>query len=339
MAEDRQNLKISEVTVQNWKRLDKNLDDSCFFKRANKTQSKKKIIPKEYVDLGCEIDLILDEIDFDRSTETTVNSLILKYLFDLKLIYKTDKGFSSENKYIIDFISNFGHDYYQINFDFTTYANVDLLGYIYQLLKFEGEKNIAGSYYTPANIVHKMINDLNLKDKKICDPCCGSGGFLNEIAKTKLVKPKNIYGYDIDKNAVKIMKCNLFAIFKEEVFAPNIFCVDFLKMSDNPNFDLIITNPPWGAYIDKHLKDFKEIKSKESFSYFIYQSIQKMDKKDGKLCFLLPESFLNVRTHRDIRKYIKKVLVYNYIFSCFTSSSTYFKSCELLHWPFVYCIL
>ncbi len=304
MAKDKQNLKISEATIQNWKRLDKNLDDSCFFKRANKTQSRKKIIPKEYIDLGSEIDLILDEIDFDRQIETTVNSLILKYLFDLKLIYKTNNGFSSENKYIADFINDIDHNYYQINFNFTSYTNVDLLGYIYQLLKFEGDKNIAGSYYTPTNIVHKMIAELDLKDKKICDPCCGSGGFLNEIAKTKLVKPENIYGYDIDKIAVKIMKCNLFAIFKDDIFAPNIFCADFLKITNNPNFDLIITNPPWGAYIEDHLKDFKEIKSKESFSYFIFQSIQKTNKKDGRLCFLLPVSFLNVRTHRDIRKYI-----------------------------------
>ncbi len=304
MAKDAKNLKISDATVQNWKRLDKNLDESCFFKRANKTESKKKIIPKEYMNLGAEIDLILDEIDFDRATETTINSLILKYLFDLKLIYKTDRGFTSQNKYIADFIITIGNDYYQINFDFTAYVNVDLLGYIYQLLKFEGDKNIAGSYYTPANIVHKMIDGVDLKDKKICDPCCGSGGFLNEIAKTKLVKPENIYGYDIDKIAVKIMKCNLFVIFKGEVFEPNIFCADFLKMSDNPHFNLIITNPPWGAYIENHVKDFKEIHSKESFAYFIYQSIQKTNKKDGRLCFLLPESFLNVRTHRDIRKYI-----------------------------------
>ncbi len=304
MAKDAKNVKISDATVQNWKRLDKNLEESCFFKRANKTESKKKIIPKEYMNLGAEIDLIIDEIDFDRATETTINSLILKYLLDLKLIYKTDRGFTSQNKYIADFIITIGNDYYQINFDFTVYVNVDLLGYIYQLLKFEGDKNIAGSYYTPANIVHKMINGLDLKDKKICDPCCGSGGFLNEIAKTKLVKPENIYGYDIDKIAVKIMKCNLFVIFKDEVFEPNIFCADFLKMSDNPHFNLIITNPPWGAYIENHVKDFKEIHSKESFSYFIYQSIQKTNKKDGRLCFLLPESFLNVRTHRDIRKYI-----------------------------------
>lgn len=306
MTRDIQNLKISEATVQNWKRLDKNLEQACFFKRANKTQSRKKIIPKEYINLDSEIDLILDEIDFDRPIETTVNSLILKYLLDLKLLHKTDKSFYSKNRYITDFINTFGQDYYQINFDFNAYFCVDLLGYIYQQLKYEGEKNISGSYYTPASIVHKMIKGLDLKDKKICDPCCGSGGFLNEIAKTKSVKPENIYGYDIDKIAVKIMKCNLFAIFKDEIFEPNIYCADFLKISNNIKFDLIITNPPWGAYIEDRLNDFKEIKSKESFSYFIYQSIQNTNKKEGRLCFLLPESFLNVRTHRDIRKYIVK---------------------------------
>lgn len=303
MNKNIQNLKISDATIQNWKRLNKNLDNSSFFSRANKTQSRKKIIPKEYLKFEDEIDLLLDEINSEESIETTVNSLILKYLFDLKLIFKINGEFSSKNKYIDSFISSFNNDFYEIKFNFDKFFNIDLIGYIYQILKLEGDKNISGSYYTPSNIVYKMIENIDFENKKVCDPCCGSGGFLNVIAKTSNIKPENIFGYDTDKIAVKIMKSNLFAIFKDFVFSPNIFCEDFLKVENDEKFNLIITNPPWGAYIKDEYKEFKEIKSKESFSYFIYKSIMKI-KDIGKIIFLLPTSFLNVRTHKDIRKYI-----------------------------------
>ena len=305
MDENIQSLKISEATIKNWKRLNKNLNNSSFFKRANKTQSKKKIIPKEYLKFEKEIDMLLFEIDYNKEVETTINSLIVKYFLDLNLIFKKNGKISSNNKYISEFIDDFNNDFYEISFNFNKFFYIDLIGYIYQLLKLEGDKNISGSYYTPSSIVYKMIKNVDFNNKKICDPCCGSGGFLNIIAKMPNIKAENIFGYDTDKIAVKIMKSNLFAVFKDYSFSPNIFCADFLASQNSEKFDLIITNPPWGAYIRDCYKDFNEIKSKESFSYFIYKSILKI-KNNGRIIFLLPTSFLNVRLHKDIREYIIK---------------------------------
>ena len=308
-------IKISDATVKNWHRLNKNLDDANFFSRANKTQSNKKIIPNEYIenDLKSVANHILTKIDPLKSLDETINSLIIKYLKDASLIKVTNKKIISHNNFISDFIKNDINSFYKIDYQFSSYFQGDLLGYIYQMLKSEGEKNLTGSYYTPNYIVKEMIDNLEFGNSSICDPCCGTGGFLNYIAKNTNIAPEKIYGYDIDKNAVKIMKANLFIIYKDYMFKPNIYNTNFLTLENTPLFDYIITNPPWGAFIDQKLKHFNAIKSRETFSYFLYKSINSIKNDKGKVIFLLPISILNVKVHQDIRKYILNTTYINKI--------------------------
>ncbi len=49
-----------------------------------------------------------------------------------------------------------------------------------------------------------------------------------------------------------------------------------------------------------------EITSKETFSYFFVKAFEQL-KKNGSIRFLFPESILNVKIHKDIRKYILEV--------------------------------
>lgn len=78
--------------------------------------------------------------------------------------------------------------------------------------------------------------------------------------------------------------------------------------NDEQKFDYIITNPPWGSKFSKQQKDllvkkYPVLKTTESFSIILYNSINKLF-RDGKLIFFLPHSFLNVSTHSNIRKYL-----------------------------------
>lgn len=169
----------------------------------------------------------------------------------------------------------------------------------------EGSKNQKGSYYTPTNLT-KDITDKIKEDVKILDPCCGTGSFLLSVAK-KIKNPQNIYGYDLDENACFIAKINLIVEFKNIEFMPQIFHKDFL-LEDNlrQDFDVIATNPPWGAVTSPEYKKlYPLIASKESFSYFILKS-EKFLHKNGIAYFVLPESILNVKVHKDIRQFILK---------------------------------
>jgi type I restriction-modification system DNA methylase subunit len=116
------------------------------------------------------------------------------------------------------------------------------------------------------------------------------------LAFSKVIKnPLNIYGIDIDPLAVKIARINLLLKYKKIAFIPNIICRDSLLKKDNnltildfeetEKFAVVGTNPPWGVHFSKNDaqklgKHYPEIKSGESFSYFL------------------------VKSHSDIRKFI-----------------------------------
>lgn len=137
--------------------------------------------------------------------------------------------------------------------------------------------------------------------------------------------PSNIYGFDSDQIAVRIARLNILIKFKNRNFSPNIFCkntlfdirnYDLFSLNDankNENikdFDVIATNPPWGAHFSKtdtqKLKNlYPTITSMESFSYFLKKSIDLLH-DDGVISFILPESILHVKTHKDIREIILK---------------------------------
>ena len=171
-------------------------------------------------------------------------------------------------------------------------------------------------FYTPFHII-KEIKDLYVKkDSIICDPCCGTGQFLFVFSE-KIKNPNNIYGFDIDKIAVKIARVNLIVKYKDFDFYPNIFCFNPLieNFNNYPKFDLIATNPPWGAFFtENEIKilenNFPLIKSKESFSYFLLTSLELL-KNNGILSFILPEAILNVGIHSDIRDILIKYLILN----------------------------
>ena len=206
----------------------------------------------------------------------------------------------------------------------------DILGILYQSLLFEGQKSQNGSYYTPLNIVDGIIKDYVKKNSKVLDPCCGTGQFL--LAFSNIVEnPLNIYGMDCDKTAVRIAKLNILIKFKNKNFTPNIFCKNTLFDTENnglssfysykykgintfidkdKNFDIIATNPPWGAHFSKTEKKklknlYPQITSFESFSYFLKKSLSLLS-GSGVISFILPESILNVKAHKDIREIILK---------------------------------
>ncbi|HHD92213.1 MAG TPA: hypothetical protein ENL06_01135 [Candidatus Portnoybacteria bacterium] len=85
---------------------------------------------------------------------------------------------------------------------------------------------------------------------------------------------------------------------------------DLFSLNDENirDFDVITTNPPWGVHFSKGDKEklktlYPQIKSFESFSYFLKKSIDLLNDK-GVISFILPESILNVKIHKDIRKII-----------------------------------
>lgn len=139
----------------------------------------------------------------------------------------------------------------------------------------ESYKNKFGVFYTPLEIVRDMMNDITVNENtSFLDPCCGTGNFIIH-ALEKGIKPENIYGYDIDKNAILILKERVKRTFNVEL--PNVKNENFLNVvthlhKNKKKFDCIFTNPPWGAKSVKKTKNVIPIyfKQEKALTLLLY---------------------------------------------------------------------
>jgi type I restriction-modification system DNA methylase subunit len=194
--------------------------------------------------------------------------------------------------------------------------DASVLAYIYQSASSTGEKNIKGAYYTPISLIRTELKEILKVNNTYCDPCCGGGAFIAEAYKLHLDMKsdqahKLVYGYDLDKTAVLISRASLTLLSNGQMdVVSQIRCLNAITVSLPNKFDVIATNPPWGAEIKKSdleilQKKFPFIRSEESFSYFLLQSLNYL-KPNAALSFILPESILNIKTHKDIREHLLK---------------------------------
>lgn len=188
----------------------------------------------------------------------------------------------------------------------------DILGLLYISLKNIGSRKASGAYYTPTRIVKKLCNKLFsmncFLDKTIFDPCCGTGNFILQLPNT--IDYNYIYGNDIDSISVKIARINYalkFMVYDKEILYNHITVQDYLTFSFDIKYDYIIGNPPWGYEFSKTDKDNLRNKYSsavganiESYDVFVEQALNNLN-DNGVLSFVLPEAFLNVKTHRSIR--------------------------------------
>ncbi len=213
----------------------------------------------------------------------------------------------------------------------------DILGYLYQRLKTSGEKKKMGQYFTPPAIVNYMIDKVFCHDTdpfniKLLDPACGSGQFLiaacirlNKLltfrgitkAKTRLnVLHDSIAGLDTDPAAVYITNFNLMRITNvDEYNYYNIHNIDYIlspleeSILPKRSYDIIIGNPPWGSPLNTYQKQLirrRYISSRSginTFTLFIERSLELLP-DEGKLAFLVPEAYLNIKAHTVSRQHL-----------------------------------
>lgn len=118
-----------------------------------------------------------------------------------------------------------------------------------------------GQFFTPRNVVLMMIEMLQpARGERIIDPAWGSGGFLAYIARHLTQRGATNYtlvGIDKDAFLARLAKIYL-ALIGEERY--HIFCENSLQQPKHwdtqtqriaplESFDLILTNPPFGAKI------------------------------------------------------------------------------------------
>ena len=226
LAETADFLGVSKATVKNWirhkylspliknknivfdynevKLLKENISNGAVARlnnRANKRESTKKFVPKEYSKINSDNSGIIKIAGYiiDNSLEIypSIFFLSLNLLIKEKLIFTKNLNelllFNSadyKNLFLPNILKEFFNKINKPSFENNYYRlmdsdipdQTDALGMIYQSVKSEGEKAKQGSYYTPKNIVYDILSEYLIGKQKILDPCCGTGQFLLNAA-------------------------------------------------------------------------------------------------------------------------------------------------------------
>ncbi len=140
--------------------------------------------------------------------------------------------------------------------------SADVKGDAYESLLERNAQDVktgAGQYFTPRPLIQAIVDVMRPEpDTTICDPACGTGGFLlaahdyieasnpvmNQGQKEHL-KHHALHGWEIVDGAARLGVMNLYlrGIGGDET---NIVVDDSLRDKPNVNFDMVLTNPPFG---------------------------------------------------------------------------------------------
>lgn len=294
---------ISEATSRNWKRL-RSKKHGRLMARANKQLSTKTIMPLEYFSNKDNVADIQRFVSFCKEKGYKVEEVI--YTVGLKLLKEAgilDKPHvAAALKPLMPLMALRPLMPPPLMLPPLPSDEHDLLGLLYQCFLLEGEKNRKGSYYTPLPVAKNMVQGLDFsKNQTFFDPCCGSGAFILALENAS---PNQIFACDNDPIAVMIAKINMLLKYKSEIFEPQIYCCDYLNAINAPKAlkaSYIISNPPWGATVFD--EEGNQVTKRESFSCFFENAFSQLS-DDGLIRFLLPVSVLNVKTHKNFRRFL-----------------------------------
>lgn len=214
----------------------------------------------------------------------------------------------------------------------------DTQGDVYEYLLSEiasAGKN--GQFRTPRHIIQMICSLVDPKlGEEICDPACGTGGFLlgayqhiltqhtseqylekdesgivrgllgdklTDERQWQLLKEKAFYGYDFDTTMVRIGLMNLML---HGIDHPNIDYMDTLskKYSEQNRFDVVMANPPFKGSIDKSdINEDLTLNTTKTELLFVNR-IFNMLRLGGRAGVIVPDGVLfgSSNAHKSLRK-------------------------------------
>lgn len=201
--------------------------------------------------------------------------------------------------------------------------DMDIRGDVYEyLLSKIAQSGLNGQFRTPRHIIRMMVEMMEPSaDDVICDPACGTSGFLvsageflkerykEEIFFDKQKKDhymnRMFHGYDMDRTMLRIGAMNMMTHGVENPF---IEYRDSLseQNTDRDKFTLILANPPFKGSLDAEAVSgdlLKICKTKKTELLFLALFV-KMMKVGGRCACIVPDGVLfgSSKAHKDIRK-------------------------------------
>ncbi len=237
------------------------------------------------------------------------------------------------------------------------------------------DRKAKGALKAKRETLNQRLNDYRqwLLKLKIVDPACGSGAFLNQALEFLITEHRkvdelkaqllggsfvisdvensilenNLYGVDINEEAIEIAKLSLWLRTarkgrKLSSLNSNIKCgnsiipdvlvagqkafvwhKEFDEVFQQGGFDVVIGNPPYGAYLNGESKSYLQTKFNTfqgnfEIYFFFIELVSFIIREKGKIGFITPDTWINIpqatklREHVLIEYGIDKIITFSY---------------------------
>jgi len=223
-----------------------------------------------------------------------------------------------------------------INFNKT---DLDTKGVAFERFMEDFFKGKMGQYFTPREVIRFAVDFIRPEeDKSVLDPACGSGGFLlNAMDYVRQLADKeypdnpeenfrmwhdfakdNLYGIEINDQIARVCKMNM--IIHDDGHT-NVISTDSLRNMDEiteihqgfdkDKFDIILTNPPFGATVKSTEKDYLEKyklgenkQNQKTEILFIERCIHFLKPGTGRMAIVLPDGILSNSSLQFVRDFL-----------------------------------
>lgn len=202
-------------------------------------------------------------------------------------------------------------------------GDLDTSGDLYEyLLSKIASAGVNGQFRTPRHIIELMVQmTAPTPGDEICDPACGTAGFL--VAAAQHIKDEHpavmsdasqrahfhssmFHGYDFDSTMLRIGSMNMML---HGVESPDIRYRDSLSegaSGDSARYSLILANPPFAGSLDYEstAKDLQRVVKTKKTELLFLALFLKLLKPGGRAAVIVPDGVLfgSSKAHKDLRR-------------------------------------
>lgn len=179
-----------------------------------------------------------------------------------------------------------------------------------------------GQFRTPRHIIQLMVEMIQPQpDDDICDPACGTGGFLvasaeyvrdchpgvlHDKAQRKRFHESMFHGFDFDSTMLRIASMNMLL---HQVERPDIRYRDSLSEGaggEEGEYSLILANPPFAGSLDYETTAqnlLRVVKTKKTELLFLALFLRLL-KPGGRAAVIVPDGVLfgSSKAHKELRR-------------------------------------
>jgi len=244
-------------------------------------------------------------------------------------------------------------------------TDIDVKGSAFENVVGANLKGDRGEFFTPREVVRMTVQMLDIgPEERVCDPACGSGGFLIEgnkqvrnkideahgdrLGPVELERMKSeavdeFYGVDFNPELARAAKMNMVMnqgnhwniVSENSLLPPEEWSTETRQRfgidahADNPLgvFEVVITNPPFGADIPIERSDIlrqfdlghkwrkvdgewekqDELKNREAPEVLFIERCLDLLEEGGRVGIVIPDGILgNPEAHGYVRKFIEQ---------------------------------